>query len=80
MFLDSGGLRQPPLEDPDSLLDDGPARVDVVDPAERRAQTLAVLAQLDGLLLLLSVMGPEAADAAARALGILGAGRSAELP
>lgn len=45
-------------------------RVDVADPGQRRDQALALLAQLDGLLLVRIVAGPVAADQAARAVGI----------
>lgn len=37
---------------------------------DRRAEALALLAQVDGLLLLRSIAGLEAADKAARALGV----------
>lgn len=45
-------------------------RVAISDPARRRACSLALLAQLDGLLLLRSVAGDDAAGQAAQALGI----------
>lgn len=46
-------------------------RVDVADPDQRRDQAMALLAQLDGLLLVRIVAGPAAADQAARAFGII---------
>lgn len=47
-------------------------RLDIPDPTQRRAQALALLAQLDGLLLVRTVAGAAAADQAATALGIIG--------
>lgn len=41
-------------------------------PAVRRRRALAVMAQIDGLLLLRQMAGPDVADAAARELGALG--------
>ena len=40
--------------------------------ADQRATALAVMAQLDGLLILRKTLGPEAADSAARHIGIDG--------
>lgn len=45
-------------------------RLDVDDPVERRAHALAVLARIDGLLLLRTIAGPEAAQEAARVSGL----------
>lgn len=44
--------------------------IDIDDPASRRAEALALLAQLDGLLLIRTVAGEKSAGQAARALGI----------
>jgi hypothetical protein len=41
-------------------------------PARRRAEAEAAIAQLDGLLLLRQLAGPDAADRAARRIGVLG--------
>ena len=46
------------------------ARVDARTAPQREREALAVLAQLDGLLLLRRLAGPEAADRAARALDL----------
>ncbi len=45
-------------------------RIAIDDPAERRAQALAVLARIDGLLLVRTIAGAEAAEQAARASGL----------
>jgi AcrR family transcriptional regulator len=44
--------------------------IDVDDPDRRHADALALLAQLDGLLLIRTVAGQQSASQAARALGI----------
>jgi AcrR family transcriptional regulator len=46
-------------------------RLVIDDPRPLRGHALAALAQLDGLLLMRQLVGAEAADAAARALGIV---------
>jgi AcrR family transcriptional regulator len=45
-------------------------RIDTPAADQRRGQALAILAQLDGLLLLRTIAGPAGADEAARALGL----------
>lgn len=45
-------------------------------PARRRAEAEAAIAMLDGLLLLRQLAGPDAADRAARRLGVAGSARS----
>lgn len=44
-------------------------RLDIADPVQRRAEALALLAQIDGLLLLRIAAGPTRAQAAAATLG-----------
>ncbi len=48
-------------------------RLDIADPVRRRAEALALLAQIDGLLLLRITAGPSRAQAAATVLGFAGA-------
>jgi len=45
-------------------------RIAVADPTQRHAEALAVLARLDGLLLLRTIVGRDAAEQAARAGGL----------
>lgn len=45
-------------------------RIAVDDPAQRRAHALGILAQLDGLLLLRTISGTDAAEAAAKVSGL----------
>ncbi len=46
-------------------------RIALDDPVERRAHALAVLARIDGLLLLRTIAGPDQAQAAATVMGLV---------